>query len=224
MCFSFVSPLDRDPDPKYKPYLHLKNHPTNCFVNDLEVAQNSFFPNSERECLMLQHTSSRALHQDHQHERWMGTVFKRIIYRKRIIIKEEKPTRRDAPRETSGHELNGHETLETRPLGGILRTAEILKENKKQIYFQCTSYTRRNRLGTIFCRCGKKLGELTDLQEKNAQMTIEKGSHVIRALVQLRVVEQTRRGNRHGSSSDQQYWALLRDTRPFLKMHKERNR
>ena len=40
-------------------------------------------------------------------------------------------------------------------------------------------------------------------------MTIEKGSQVIGAFVQLRSVEQTRRGNRHGSSS--QYWALMRD-------------
>ena len=56
---------------------------------------------------------------------------------------------------------------------------------------------KRRRLGTFFCRCGKNLGGLTALQQKNAQMTIEKGSHVTRALVQLRTVEQDRRGNRH---------------------------
>ena len=83
---------------------------------------------------------------------------------------------------------------------------------------------KKNRLGTILCRCGKKLGGLRDVQEKNTPMTIEKGSHVIRAVVQPRIVEQTRRGNRHGSSSDQQCWALLRDARPFLKMHKKRKR
>ena len=119
------------PRPEVQAVPPLEESSDKLFVIDLDVAQNSFSPNSERECLMLRHTSSRALHQDHQHERWMGTVFNRIIYRKRIIIKEEKPTRRDAPRETSGHELNGHGTLETRQLGGILSTTEILKENKK---------------------------------------------------------------------------------------------
>ena len=42
-------------------------------------------------------------------------------------------------------------------------------------------------------------------------MTIEKGSPVIAALVQFRIAERTRRGNRHGSSSEHMYWALMRD-------------
>ena len=84
--------------------------------------------------------------------------------------------------------------------------------------------TRRNRLGTIFCRSGRKLGELTDLQEMNAQITNEQSSQVNRAFVQLRIVEQTRRGNRHGSSTEQKYWALGTDARSLSKKHKKRYR
>ena len=50
-------------------------------------------------------------------------------------------------------------------------------------------------------------------------MTSEKGSHVIQALVQLRKVEQTRRGNRHGPSSVQKYWALMRDRGDHAEYH-----
>ena len=61
---------------------------------------------------------------------------------------------------------------------------------------------------------------MTDLQEKNAHMTIETGSQVIGALVQLRIVEQYRRGNRHGSSSEQK--STGHGAGPFSKMHKEK--
>ena len=49
---------------------------------------------------------------------------------------------------------------------------------------------------------------------KNARwadrMTIERGSQVIKALTQLRIVEQNRRGNRRGSSPSQLRWATMR--------------
>ena len=38
---TLVSPLDQNPGPKLKPYLHLKNHHDLLFVIDLETAQNS---------------------------------------------------------------------------------------------------------------------------------------------------------------------------------------
>ena len=59
--FSLVSPLDPDTDPRYKPYFHLKNRHGRLFVIDLEAAQNplEFLPNSERECLVLRHSSVR---------------------------------------------------------------------------------------------------------------------------------------------------------------------
>ena len=39
--FSLVSPLDQNPDPKYKPYIHLKCDHDFMFVIDLESAQNA---------------------------------------------------------------------------------------------------------------------------------------------------------------------------------------
>ena len=79
-----------------------------------------------------------------------------------------------------------------------------------------------SRLGPVFCRCGKKLGGLTAVQEKNAQVTIERGCQIIQSLVQLRIVEQVRRGQRHDTSEDQQI--LGNDARLFPKMHKEWSR
>ena len=66
-------------------------------------------------------------------------------------------------------------------------------------------------VGPVFGRCGKKLGGLTVLQEKNAQVTIEKGCQIIQSLVQLRLVEQVRRSLRLGTSEDQTCWAMMRE-------------
>ena len=41
MYLSLVSPLDQNPDPKDKPYLHMKNHHGRLCGIDLEAAQNS---------------------------------------------------------------------------------------------------------------------------------------------------------------------------------------
>ena len=38
--FSFVSQLDPNPDPKYKPNFHMKNHHDRLVLIDLEAAQN----------------------------------------------------------------------------------------------------------------------------------------------------------------------------------------
>ena len=54
-----------------------------------------------------------------------------------------------------------------------------------EVYVQCTWCTRYSRIGTIFCRCGKKIGWPTQIQEKNARMTIEEGSQVINALISI---------------------------------------
>ena len=107
-----------------------------------------------------------------------------------------------------------------RQLREISSTAEIIRENRSsEVNVQSNYCAERNRLGSIFCRCGKQLGGLAALQEINAQVTVEKGSKVTQTLVQLRIVEQVRRGQRHGTSEDRAYWALM----PFAKRHKERN-
>ena len=48
---------------------------------------------------------------------------------------------------------------------------------------------KTSRIDTIVRRCGKHSWRFPDLQEKNVQMTLEKGSLVIGALVELRIVE-----------------------------------
>ena len=107
------------------------------------------------------------------------------------------------PKETSWHELK-QETLENRQLGEISSADEIVKDNKSsEVYVQCNCFTKRSRLGTVSCWCGKKLGGLAALQEKNAQVTNERGCHIIRSLKQLRTVEQGRRGQCHDTSEEQ---------------------
>ena len=51
----------------------------------------------------------------------------------------------------------------------------------------------------------------SQLQVWSARMTIERGSQVTKAIAQLRIIEQHRRGNRHGSSPSQLQWATARD-------------
>ena len=46
--FSLVSPLGQNPDPKYKPYLHLKNHHDFESVIDREAAQASWNSTKQR--------------------------------------------------------------------------------------------------------------------------------------------------------------------------------
>ena len=112
--FSLASPLAQNPNPKYKPYFHLKTHHDLLFMIDLDAAQNfaGSLPNSERECLMLRRSPGRVPHQDHQHQRWIRRVRESGIKRKRSIRRD-----RNALRETSGHESQDQETLQTRHLG-----------------------------------------------------------------------------------------------------------
>ena len=55
----------------------------------------------------------------------------------------------------------------------------------------------------------KKALWVPELQERNARMIIEEGSQAIESLTELRIVEQNRRGNRHGSSPSQLQWATM---------------
>ena len=59
----------------------------------------------------------------------------------------------------------------------------LLKKTKKinEIYIRCTWCTKRNRIGTIFCKCGIKLGGLYQIYTKRMpKMTIGRGSQVFR--------------------------------------------
>ena len=84
------------------------------------------------------------------------------------------------------------------------------RDSESEIYVQRT-WSKNSRIGTVFCRCVKKLGGLPEVQERNAQVMTERGSQVVKVLTQLRIVEQTKQGNRHGSSPSQMQWATKRD-------------
>ena len=96
----------------------------------------------------------------------------------------------------------------------LFRWGRAQAQLSSEVYVQRNYCNKRSRSGTIFCRCGKKLGGMTELQEKNAQVTNVKGSQIIQALVQLPIVEQVRRGQRHGTSEEQGYWARDHFRRP----------
>ena len=76
--------------------------------------------------------------------------------------------------------------------------------------FICSCCSKRSRLGTVFCRCGKKFVGLTAVQEDNVPVTIGKGCQTIQSPVQFRFTEQVPRGQRHGTSAGQICWAKLR--------------
>ena len=68
MYLSLVSPVDPNPDPKYKHHFHMKNHHDRLFLNSLEAAQNSlgFYQTANGTVLCHDTVSSRFPHQDHQ--------------------------------------------------------------------------------------------------------------------------------------------------------------
>ena len=119
------------------------------------------------------------------------------------------------------HNIKG-ETFEPRQQREISSTAEIIEENtSSEAFVQCHYCAERSRPGRVPCRCGKKLGGLTALQEKNAQVTCEKGCQIIQSLVQLRIAEQVRRGQ-HGTLERSKI--LGNDARAYPNMQKERSR
>ena len=69
--FSLVSPLDPNPDPKYKPCLHLKKHHDLLCVIDLEPAQSSLAIFQT-----VNGSSVRVLDKDHQTQRRIRKVRK----------------------------------------------------------------------------------------------------------------------------------------------------
>ena len=162
--FTRVSPLDPNPDPKYKPYLHMKNHHHRLVVIDLEAAKNSLEVYQSANVSVLCYDAVPS------------EFFKKIINLKdeseRCGKKREGIV--SQLRATSWHTTR-QETIEPGQLTAIFGTAEIIKENKKA----AKSTFQRSRLGTVFCRCGKKLNGLTAVQEKTAQVPTEKGCQII---------------------------------------------
>ena len=187
MYLSPVSSLDPNSDPKYKPYFHLNKHHDRLFAIDLAAAQNSleFCQTANGSVLRCDTVPSELL--------TMIINLKDGSERSRKEEnKEEQPSPKKKsryghgqPRDTSWHNTK-QETSEPGKLTSISSTAEIIKENRSSKFdVQCAYFSKRSRSGTVSCRCGKKLGGLTAVQEKNAQFTLEKGCHIIQSPVQL---------------------------------------
>ena len=51
----------------------------------------------------------------------------------------------------------------------FLTKEEVSKENiSSEVYIKCEYSTKNTKVGTIFCKCGKKFGGRTTLPEQNA--------------------------------------------------------
>ena len=220
-----VPRLDPYPNPKYKLHFHMKIHQDRLFVIDQEAAQNSLEVHQAASGSVLCYDTvpaeflTKTINMKDRSEWLVRGEFEEEEE------EESSPTKRirrdrGQPREASWHEVK-QKTLETRQLGEFSSTAEILKENKSsEVHAQSNCCTKRNRLRTMFCRCGKKLGRLRASQEINAQMTIEKGSHV----------HSTTRtaSNCRTSQTRTTPWCIIGskvlgiDARPLSKMHKKR--
>ena len=135
---------------------------------------------------MLRHSSVRVPHKDHQPQRRIREVRKKQNMKRRSRLPRERADTTSDSRGAPPGTTQKQETSERRKLTSISSTAEIIKENRSsKVYVQCTCCSKRSRLGTVFCRLGKKLGGLAAVQEKNAQVTVEKGCQIIQSLVQL---------------------------------------
>ena len=182
-----VSSSDQNPDWKYKPYQHMKQHRDRLFVMDLEAVQNSMvFYQTANGSVMCYDTVPSEFHTQIINLKDGSESFGKEEYEDWQPSHQKKSRYATDSRGTPPGRTQKQETSERRKLTSISSTAEIIKENgSSKVYVQCASYSKRSRLGTVFCRCGKKLGGLAAVQENNAQVTIEKGCQIIQSLVQL---------------------------------------
>ena len=66
-------------------------------------------------------------------------------------------------------------------------------------------------IGTIFYRCGKRLGGLTHLQEKIPPVMLDKGSKTILAISQLKIITQEAHRERVGRCVEQLQYGKEKD-------------
>ena len=95
---SLVSPLDQNPDPKYKPHFHLKNHPDLLFVIDVEAAQNS---------LEVYQTANRSAL---CYDTVLAVFLTKIIHIKDGAANIEKATKESGRDRNTAREILGHKS------------------------------------------------------------------------------------------------------------------
>ena len=160
--FSLVSPLDPNPDLEYKPFLHMKKHHDRLFVIDLEAAQNSleFKPTANGSVLCYDTVPYEFL-----------TKTDQKVSEKKNTEEESSPTkksRRDQgqPRTTSWQNIK-QETFEPTIITLDIDFADFFFDDLRCARDFSQLSTKRSRFGTVFCRCGKKLGGLTERSSDN---------------------------------------------------------
>ena len=141
--------------------------------------------------------SVRVYQEDHQRQRRIRKVREKTFKRSNRLPRNRVDTSMDSRGKPPGKTQHKKQLSSRQPRANF-STADVIKEiRSSEVYVQCTCCSKRSTLGTVFCRCGKKLGGWTAVQEKNAQVIIDKGCQSIQSLVQLRITEQVRRG--HGT-------------------------
>ena len=136
------------------------------------------------------------------------------------ITNEEKQTRSQYAEGNFWPQVIKPRTIAYEAAGRNLNHCRLLIRRQRHFISSQFGLVYQNRKGTRFCRCCKKALWVTrTARERNARMRIEEGSQAIESFTELRIVEQNRRGNRHGSSPSQLQWATMRDERS----HRSRN-
>ena len=157
--FSLVSPLDQNPDPKYKPYTDMMNHHDRLLGIDLEAAQNSleFHQTANGSVLCYDTVLAEFL-----------TMFINIKdgserFVKEVCKEEESSPTKGSRRDrggTSWHEVE-QEALETRQLGKNSRSAEVLQENKSsKVYVQRYFCSNRMQIRNMFLQMWQEVWRL----------------------------------------------------------------
>ena len=177
--FSLVSLLDPCPDPRYKSYIHTKNHHDRLFVLDLDAKQNSleFYQTANGSVLCHDTVPSEFLKEiislQDGSERFGKEENKKGVFTRKSRCDHGQP------RETSCRNTK-QETIEPGQLRANSSTAEIIKRAKNsEVHAQCNYCPKKTQIGNSFLQMWKNLGGLTALQETNARVTIERGSQII---------------------------------------------
>ena len=201
--FSLVSPLDQNPNPKYKPYFHLKNWLIwNRRKNHLSSTQQRSVVSYVTTQFQLSSSPRSSTSRIEQKGSWEHKQKKKTSPTKNSRFD------RSQSRETSSNKSQKQEPHAQETVGIYLKhRKDFGRKQNSQSLRSMQSVRQKQQTGQDSAGAAQKLGGQTQLQERNARMTIDRRSQVI----QLRIFEPNKRGNRRGSSAPQMQWATLRD-------------
>ena len=174
--FSLVSPPVPNGDPKHKPHIPMKNHHDRLCVIDLVEAQNSLeFYQTAKGSVLCYNTippefPAKIISPRNKSVRFLRKTSSKMKTKFRLRHHESK---REPEKQAATH-VHVEDTLK------FPTKEEVSKENiSSEVCSQCEYSTKNTRMGTIFCKCGKKFGGRTTLSEQNAQVVYQQGGEVI---------------------------------------------